>query len=380
MSRGKRKKKSIFQSTFYRVYFALVLLALVGIAVGTIWLRGRLKDYESAQPKYVAQDVARLFENSDYETLYALDTSARQFDGGDEAFYVDSMSALTAGKDVAWSEAFSASENERRYNVTVDGERFATFTLVPSGKTTPKGSRLWKLDSVTTNVQLQEPEPEPTPEPEEPEHAYPCRVTAPKGYTVTMDGVTLGAENAQLIERTLFEEEFLPEGVPNPVMIDYMVESPTVTPVFTAVDESGAAVEVTMSVDKALTWSCPLREDESYRVQYTGAAVSLGRQVAKFTSQDAEKKSILKVCAKDSPAAEIFENLSNTYFTPHSSVAFRNEEAADFYVLSENCFTCDVTFDFVLKTSRGEMVYPTHYTFCVVHDESAARLYNILIS
>ncbi len=380
MNRGKKKKNSIWHSTFYRVYFALVLLALIGIAVGTAWLRGRLKDYESAQPKYVAQDVARLFENSDYQALYALDTSARQFDGGDEAFYVHSMNALAEGKEVAWSEAFSANENERRYSVTLDGERFATFTLVPSGEKTPKGNKLWKLDSVTTNVQLTEPEPEPTPEPEAPARTYTCRISAPKGYTVVLDGAALGPDNAQLAERTLFQDDFLPEGVDNPVVVDYTIELPTVTPQFTATDESGSAVEVVMSAEKPLTWSCPLKEDEGYRVQYSGAAISLGRQVAKFTSQDAEKKTIQKVCAKGSPAAQIFENLSNTYFTPHNKVAFRNEVATDFYVLSDSCFTCRVTFDFVLKTSRGELVYPTNYTFCVVHDESSAKLYNILIS
>lgn len=379
MSRGK-KKNSIFRSAFYRIYFALVILALVGIAIGTGWLRGRLKDYESAQPKYVAEDVARLFESSNYEALYELDTSARQFDGGDEAFYVDSMKALTEGKDVAWTEAFSANENVRRYNVTVDGERFATFTLVPSGKTTAKGNRLWKLDSVTTNVQLREPEPEPTPEPEAPEHAYPCRITAPQGYAVTVDGELLTDQNAQLTEKTLFEEGFLPEDVPNPVLIDYTLDLPTVTPQITAVDENGGAVEVLLSTDKALTWTCPLKENDSYRVQYSNAALALGRQVAKFTSQDAEKDGILKVCAKDSPASQIFENLSNTYYTRHSKVSFRNEEASDFYVLTENCFTCRVTFDFVLKTTQGDMVYPTVYTFCVVHDESNAKLYNIQIS
>ena len=64
-SKSRKKKKSIWRSTFYRVYFALVALALIAIAIGTVWLRGVLKDYESAQPKYVAQDVARLFENAD---------------------------------------------------------------------------------------------------------------------------------------------------------------------------------------------------------------------------------------------------------------------------------------------------------------------------
>ena len=107
MSR-KKKKKSILKSRFYQVYFALVLLALIAIAIGTVWLNGVLRDYESAQPVYVAEDVAKLFEDSDFDALYALDTSAQQVSEGDKAFYVDSMNDIVAGKEVAWTESFSS--------------------------------------------------------------------------------------------------------------------------------------------------------------------------------------------------------------------------------------------------------------------------------
>ena len=43
----RRKKKSIFKSTFYRVYFALVALALIGIVLGTMWLMGTLRQVDS---------------------------------------------------------------------------------------------------------------------------------------------------------------------------------------------------------------------------------------------------------------------------------------------------------------------------------------------
>ena len=85
-SKSRKRKKSIWRSKFYRVYFVLVALALVAIIIGTFWLQGVLRDYESAQPKYVAEDVAKLFENADYEAIYLLDTSAGQFQG-DEALY-----------------------------------------------------------------------------------------------------------------------------------------------------------------------------------------------------------------------------------------------------------------------------------------------------
>ena len=90
---SRKKKKSIWRSTFYRVYFALVALALVAIAIGTMWLRNVLRDYESAQPKYVAEDVGQLFKNADYDAIYNYDTSATQFEGGDKALYVDGLKA-----------------------------------------------------------------------------------------------------------------------------------------------------------------------------------------------------------------------------------------------------------------------------------------------
>ena len=380
--RKRKKKKSIFQSKFYRIYFALVLLALAAIAVGTVWLNGVLRDYESAQPVYVAEDVAKLFEESDYETLYALDTSADQVSEGDRDFYVKSMNELSEGKSVAWSEAFSANANERKYNVTLDGERFASFSLVPSDKTTKKGNRLWTLGSVTTHVMLRKPDPtpSPTPTPEPEPELVLCRITAPKGYTVTVDGVTLDAGNAQTSEKDLFEAGFLPESVPNPAMIEYLYDAVGPSPEIAAADDTGAPVAVNASADKPNTWTCPLNQDEGYRLKYAEAAYSLGRQVAKYISQDAEKKAIQRVCAKGSPAAEIFENLGNRYTTPHKKVSFRNENTSEFYVLNDNCFTCRVSFDYVMDTANGEMVFPTSYTFCVVHDENSAKLYNILMS
>ena len=384
MSKRKKKKKSLFSYTFYRVYFALVAVALVFIVAGTFWLRGVLADYESAQPKYVAREVARMFEESDFESLYRVDTSAAQFAGEDEALYLNGLNEQARGKSVAWSEAFSANEDERVYSVTLDGERFATFTLVPSGETTDRGNRLWELGSVTTLVQLRQAEPEEEEivpeevEPETPEEVYLCRITAPEGYTVTVDGVTLSGENAQTSRKEMFEKGFLPEGVTNPPMTEYLYDSPSPTPVISAVDENGEEMAV-VAEERELTWTCGMREDAAYREQYGNAAVSLGKQVAKFISGDAGKKSIQRICAGNSPADEIFDNLYNRYTTPHDGISFANEQVSEFYALSEDCFTCHVSFDVVLDTKKGKSVDPTAYTFCVIRKDGKGMLYNLLI-
>lgn len=379
---SRKKRKSIWNSTFYRVYFALVALALVAIVVGTLWLRGVLRDYESAQPKYVAQDVGKLFENADYEAIYNVDTSAAQFAGGDETLYLDNLKQLTAGKNVEWTPAFSANKDERKYNVNVDGERFATFTLVPSGQTTARGNTLWKLGSVTTLVQLQQatptPEPEATPEPE-PAVRYTCHITVPEGCSVTVDGEALTADNATTEEKALFEADFLPPGVKNPVLVEYLYDAASEAPQVAVSDETGAPMAVEAVEGKELTWNCPMKSDEAYSAQYGSAAIALAKQVAKFMNKDARKKAIERICAKGSPAETIFDNLSNTYATPHSGISFKDEAVSEFYVVADDCFTCHVSFDTVLRTEKGDAIYPTAYTFCVIKEGDAGRLWNIKV-
>lgn len=379
--RSRRKRKSIWNSTFYRVYFVLVALALVAIVAGTVWLQGVLKDYESAQPKYVAQDVGKLFENADYEAIYNVDTSAAQFEG-DVALYLDNLKELTAGRRVEWTPAFSANKDERKYNVNLDGERFATFTLVPSGQTTQRGNTLWKLGSVTTLVQLRQatptPEPEATPEPV-PSVKYTCHVTAPAGYIVKVDGETLTADNATTSEKPLFEADFLPPGVKNPVLVEYQYDAASGTPKVEATDETGAQVALEAVEGKDLTWSCPMKSDEAYSQQYGSAAIALAKQVAKFMNKDARKKAIERVCAKNSPAEAIFDNLNNAYATPHTGISFKDEAVSEFYVLADDCFTCHVSFDTVLRTEKGDAIYPTAYTFCVIREGDAGKLWSIKV-
>lgn len=379
---SKKRKKGLRKDGFYCVYFGALAAALALILLGTVWLMGYLREYESAQPVYVARDVAKLFEDRDFDALYNMDSSAGQIAEGDKAFYVENLDGIAQGRDVQWSEAFSEDADVRRYNVTLDGERFASFTLVPSGKTTRRGHRLWTLGSVTTNVSVEAtPEPTETPPPEPTPTPAPLsqvRVTAPRGYAVAVDGVPLSAENAEVAERALYEDGFLPEGVASPVLITYTYGAMTEVPVVTATDDAGAEAALVQTGEHA--WSCGLRQNAAYQAQYAEAVLSLGEKIARYTSKDGSKDAILKYCAKDSPARNVFNNLSNQYATPHSAVAVQNAAAGEFYQLSPDCFTCRVTFDYMMKTKDGVKTDPTAYTFCIIVQGETGKLYNLLMS
>ena len=164
----------------------------------------------------------------------------------------------------------------------------------------------------------------------------------------------------------------------NPTLVDYTFEWGRENPEITVVDANGAESAAQPSADRELTWEYPLPEDGDIQAQFGETAIKLGTQVAKYISQDGKKKSIERICAAGSPAEAIFDNLHNRYTTPHKGVDVQNAEASQFYRLADNCFTCHVSFDYILHTDEGDKVYPTAYTFCVVNRNGKYRLYNML--
>lgn len=242
MAKKRKRRRSILRSRFYQVYFLLVLLCIAAIVVGVRALDGVLLDYESAQPIYTAETTAQLFESGDFETICNLDASMEAISGGDREFYVDSMRALAQGKTVSWSEAYSPSEDERHYNVYLDGDRFAEFTLVPSGAQTPRGNRLWTLGSLSTCVTVQAaPEPAAAPTEAPAVETVPCTITVPSDYNVTVNGVLLSANDVALADIATASAGQLPEGVPSPTLVRYAFLSETDSPEITVTDAAGNA-------------------------------------------------------------------------------------------------------------------------------------------
>ena len=369
MSKGK-KKSSILASRFYRIYFAVVAAALVLIAIGLFWLNGVVRDYEIAQPVHAAEEVARLFEAADYDRLYEYDTSAQDISGGDRDFYVQSLRAIAGGKAVDWQEAYSANPNEKKYSVTLDGDKLAVFTLVPSGKTTGHGNTLWQLGSVTTNVVLRDAEPAVD------AAQAPYRISAPSTYTVTVNGEPLTQKNVVSTDGEILPAGFTPSEVTVPTMTEYAFYSEGGAPESAVTDETGAAAEV--HEDGENTWKCELKENAQLREQYGQAVINLAERVAKYTVKDLSRSAMLGNVLSDSPAEEILKNFSNSWAPSHKTAKVTDAKVTDFYVLSDSCFTCHVEFTFTLTTRRGnDYVYPTSYTFCVVRHKGAGKLYNI---
>ena len=365
-------RRSILRSRFYQVYFLLVILCVLGIALGARYLNGVLEDYESAQPKYVAQQAARLFERGDYEAIFGLDTSMRDVPEEDRAYYIGQLQALAAGREVSWSEAYSGNEDERRYRVSLDGEKFAEFTLVPSGAQTKRGSRLWTLGSVTTFVRIEEPqiaEPEPTPVP-----TIACSITVPSSFTVTADGRTLDANDVVEDGIPIVPAGMLPSDVTAPAMVRYAFPSESGVPDIRVTDWQGNAQ--TPMQDGEHSWRCDLPQNPELEALYGESALEVAKRIAKYSTREASQDSVLKKCAKGSPAYESIKSFDSSLGKKPKSSTFENVVVSDFYLYSEDCFSCRVSFDYIPRFGKESKTYPTAYTLYFVRQGDSGKLYS----
>lgn len=376
--RRRRSRKNILHSRFYQIYFILLILCVAGVALGMRYLNGVLADYESAQPRYVAQQAAQLFERGDYEAIFGLDSSMQDVDEADRPYYIDQLRSLAAGKEVSWTEAYSADDNERRYRVSLDGEKFAEFTLVPSGAQTEHGNRLWTLGSITTSVRIEEPqivEPEPTPTPIP---AITCSITVPSSFSVTVDGRRLDANDVVEAGIPIVPAGMLPESVEVPTMIRYAFLSETGAPDIQLTDGQGNAQ--TPVEDGEHSWRCDLPQNPELAAQFGNNVLQVAQRIAKYSTREVSQNSVLKQCAKDSPAYESINSFDSSLGKKPNSSSFENVVVSDFYLYSQDCFSCRVSFDYIPRFGKETKTYPTAYTLYFIRQGSSGKLYSFSLN
>ena len=137
-------------SLFWRVFFLCWGIALTLLAVALVIVRSYLADYESTQPKYVAEEVFNeYFCPADFGAI--LDHSGEQaskFESNEvlAAYLAD----LTEGKKLSYYNVSSGlSTDTLKYNVkyTEDGKdiKIASFTLKKSDEKSAKGFTKYAL-------------------------------------------------------------------------------------------------------------------------------------------------------------------------------------------------------------------------------------------
>jgi len=362
----RRKRATIFQrireSWFYRIYFGLLLLCAVGLVIGLVTLSDVLAEYEQTRPIHTAEEMLARIQQRNWNDIYQIDLSARSLKQETPEQYAQYMQDLTAGKEFTLKSVLTLQENEQQYNVMLDGQKFAEIILEHSGVTTSHNYNKWQLKSLETHALA----------------STQYTITVPSDSTVQINGIAL--TQADIVESGIATEASgnLPDGEQAPTMTKYSVNMSFGAPgEFIVTDKNGKQQQVTQ--DDERSWSTTLAwDDDAIKAQCEEEAVKWGRRLAAYTTGDYNKFTLSESCINPSPARTYIRNMENQWAANHSGVDFENIQTYDYYVYSDNCFSCKISFDYIVHYTKNstDKTYPTKYTMYFQKQGGTFKLYS----
>ena len=338
---------------FWIIYGCVVAAVLIAFAVGSHILLDEAREFQETRNKYTAQEYLKLFENGEYETLFAYETGYQDADAGQ---YASLAREMTAGGEMALA---LKGGTEDTYYVALNGKRFAEMKLRPiEGKTSPKGYWLWELDSVHI-LSL-------------PTSTF--RVRAREDYTVYCDGQALTAEDKVESGIRMEVAQYLPNGVTAPTECVYEVSRLSGQPEFTCVDHRGRPVALTEE-NGQLTAGINYDELDDETRAYVAR---VDKCLALYTADDQTFMEMSKYLVKDSEAYKAMRAMESGWFTLHTSYRFANMVVENVQFYGDSVMSCDVSLTFIIvaKKDNSEKSYDSHYTFYFQKKGDKWLLYN----
>ena len=354
-----RKSKKRRLKLFYPIYFSRLIAAIAGILVVSSMLAETLEAYEASLPKYVAEDVAQMFMDRDFEKVYSYQDPA-QFANEDAATYAEYMRQFTEGGELTWGESYSSGEDVKVYAVRLNGKRLFEFKLEKLPEPDANGNTQWALSSVSTlGVSTAK-------------HT----VTAPADSTVYVGGKALDA--SQIIEEGIIIEEekyLLNEDCKSPTMCVYEYEVCFGKPEVRVVDAKGRENPVTM--DENGNAYAELNSNDELKAEAEERVFEIVKAFANFTSEDLTQRNMLKLARKGTNAYKNIQEFDNNWFGKHYGVKFENMVSDNYIAFSEDTFGCDISFDYIVDyRDSGEVRYETRYRFYFVERDDEWYLYD----
>jgi len=317
---------------FYAVYFTLIFLFFIALAVVLHVVRAYLADYESAQPQYEAQRVFDAYYASvDYTALLeASEVAVSPLETKDTVLRY--LREVTDGKKITYTSITTGLDSDIKYIVKADDVKFSSFTLTESDATTEKGFTLYKPSSFEVYVAGTES----------------ITVTAPLSYTVYVNGVALDASFLTGSKKDDISCQHMPEGVNGIVFAEYKADKLYFAPESIKILTPDGR-ECPLAQDETGIYSTGILYDEALQTEYSEYVISAAQALAAYMQNDGKFST---AAAYMDPDSELYINTrtAETYFViDHSSYSFEDVRTSEFCRYDDNTFSCRVSFTHVLK-------------------------------
>ncbi len=333
---------------FFTVYCTLLVIVALAVAFGYGYIRTLLTEYESVQPKYVAEEAAKPFLALDYDYLYTCEPEQnRALTGAEE--YAGFASSLLDGKDITYREVVTGTDDDvKTYGVYADGKRFATFTIHQSGETTAHGFQKWTGGEGSINLL---------------ENAF-------QGYTIKcydvnrvfVDGAEIPADQTTVGDELPGYEGHLYKDMTIPRACEYTISERLNPPRVTTLDAAGNEVSVECDEYGQFTIDVPWR-DEEMKPGKEKWILETAKTMSEYTIGHASLDTITKRVAVNSPAYKSIVAFDKSIIFIHKGWDFKDMRTEHYYSFADDYFAVDVHYHFIVYYYEGTRDIDTHQRF-----------------
>ena len=319
---------------FYKIFFSVLMLAVCAVGVGLWMLNGVLEEYESVQPKNVADEIfAKYYASHDFDTLAAKCATENPFaSAADVASYMHEKydgAEMTCTSGAAQGEAPT-------YIVKVNDYKISSFTLKESAERSKHGWVKYEEGDFVLYYDTAE-----------------VTVTAPETYKVFVNSVELG--EAQVTQKDIPGEgdELLPQGVEGVKYTQYTVKGLIKTPEIISESPDGLASEVKYVESEKMYRVSPLFDD-ALMAEHKDYVLKAAEEYSKYMENDSWWGGISQYF---DPSSEIYESARTSltmFVIDHNGYRFDDVFVGEDYGYSDDVFSCRVSFTHVLTAGAQE--------------------------
>ena len=359
------KGKLIFRNIRFALFY-LILLGAIGFGFYKvyIYMDQCLIAYENAQSKYVAEEMASMFVERRYDELYSYEDATKLVMETKED-YVNYLKELTEGTYITYKEVGTREQDERKFSVSSNGKKYASFTIKKNGQVVDCGIlgqvELYEFGTVSTDV-IQ---------------PITYQVTMPDDGKLYVNGEVLGEENIVESGIETFASGHLPTGFPSYTLCTYRFTIALGIPKIEAYDVEGKKIALTETsqdvFEHIYTFS-----DEELKPELENFVITAGKNICLFMTENCSKYTVLKFMKDNSSAAKAINETDATWLTEAQEYEFRNIRTENYVKYSDDVISCELYLDFDTVSRKIPNSYPYHIRFFLTKVGGEWKIYDFI--
>lgn len=339
-----RRKVRISSILFCIFYIAMIAAFFIAMKPVLTWLEDWLERYEAGQPKYKCQEYFdQVFADPDWEALYELagvqDTT---YEGAKE--FAQYMEEKYGSSEITYQETSAGLSGDKKYIVTADGEKFATFTLT-GGAESQTDIPVWEPGVVEVFFT----------------RTRDVAVERLPGTTVYINGVALD-DSFTVYTVSTVAEDYIPEELSGYRLERQYISGLLVHPQVEVKDAEGNPLELTYDSNA----NC-------YRVTVSNQVISDAEKALVVNAAKAYAKRMINIYSKNAlktyfdANSEIYRVICEVpvwWMQSFSSYAFEDEDVSAYYRYSDDLYSARVRFTLSVTRPDGSIKeWPMDNTF-----------------